>query len=87
MIQKPLFSPQVELTPPEEQVENISPLVQEAADLKTAKAEAKVESAAKVREKIAKARMTSPKTQENEPDVSFGGSGASATNPRGRGGY
>ena len=71
----------------EEQVENISPLVQEAADLKTAKAEAKVESAAKVREKIAKARMTSPKTQENEPDVSFGGSGASATNPRGRGGY
>ena len=39
------------------------------------------------REKIAKARMTSPKTQENEPDVSFGGSGASATNPRGRGGY
>ena len=71
----------------EEQVENISPLVQEAADLKTAKAESKVESAAKVREKIAKARMTSPKTQENEPDVSFGGSGASATNPRGRGGY
>ena len=71
----------------EEQVENISPLVQEAADLKTAKAEAKVESAAKVREKIAKARMTSPRTQENEPDVSFGGSGASATNPRGRGGY
>ncbi len=71
----------------EEQVENISPLVQEAADLKTAKAESKVESAAKVREKIAKARMTSPRTQENEPDVSFGGSGASATNPRGRGGY
>ena len=71
----------------EEQVENISPLVQEAADLKTAKAESKVESAAKVREKIAKARMTSPTTQENEPDVSFGGSGASATNPRGRGGY
>ena len=73
--------------PLEEQIENINPLVQEAADLKTAKAEAKVESAAKVREKIAKARMTSPKTQENEPDVSFGGSGASATNPRGRGGY
>jgi len=73
--------------PLEEQIENINPLVQEAADLKTAKAEAKVESAAKVREKIAKARMTSPTTQENEPDVSFGGSGASATNPRGRGGY
>jgi hypothetical protein len=71
----------------EEQVENISPLVQEAADLKTAKAEAKVESAAKVREKIAKARMTAPKSSESEPDVSFGGSGASATNPRGRGGY
>ena len=73
--------------PLEEQIENINPLVQEAADLKTAKAEAKVESAAKVREKIAKARMTAPKSSESEPDVSFGGSGASATNPRGRGGY
>ena len=73
--------------PLEEQIENINPLVQEAADLKTAKAEAKVESAAKVREKIAKARMTAPKSSESESDVSFGGSGASATNPRGRGGY
>ncbi len=40
--------------PFEEQVENISPLVQEAADLKTAKAETKVESPAKVRETYSK---------------------------------
>ncbi len=59
-------------------------MVQEAADLKTAKAEAKVERAAKVREKIAKARMTSPK-KANEILR-----GASAANPLGRkrpGGY
>ena len=64
--------------PLEEQIENISPLVQEAADLETAKPEPKVQSAAKVRETIAKARMTSPK-KANETLR-----GASAANPLGR---
>jgi len=53
-----------EAPPIEEQIEDISPLVQEATDLKTAQLEAKIQSPAKVREVIAKARMTSPKTVE-----------------------
>jgi hypothetical protein len=70
--------------PFEEQVNNISTLVQEGADLKTASAETKIESPAKVRETIAKARMTTPK-KANQTQR-----GASASNPlgtRSRGGY
>ena len=70
--------------PLEEQIENINPLVQEAADLKSTRAETKIESPAKVRETIAKARMASPKKAEETL------SGASAANPLGKrsqGGY
>ena len=62
----------------EDQIENISPLVQETADLQTASAAVKTKSPADVRATIAKARMTSPKKANR---------GASATNPLGRGGY
>ena len=62
----------------EDQIENINPLVQEAADLQTASATVKTQSPADVRSKIAQARMTSPKKANR---------GASATNPLGRGGY
>ena len=75
-VQEPEVSAQ-DAPPLEQQIENISPLVQEASDLKTAKVEAKVQSPAKVRETIAKARMTSPK-KANETLR-----GASATNPLG----
>ena len=65
----------------EDQIENINPLVQEAADLQTASATVKTQSPADVRSKIAQARMTSPK----KANQTLGG--ASATNPLGRGGY
>ena len=68
----------------EDQIENISPLVQETADLQTASAAVKTKSPADVRATIAQARMTSPKKAEETL------SGASAANPlgkRSRGGY
>ena len=77
-VQEPEVSAQ-DAPPLEEQIKNISPLVQEAADLKTTKAETKTQSAAKVRETIAKARMTSPKKANQTLR------GASATNPLGVG--
>jgi hypothetical protein len=76
-VQEPEVSVQ-DAPPLEEQIKNINPLVQEAADLETAIPEPKVQSAAKVRETIAKARMTSPK-KANETLR-----GASAANPLGR---
>ena len=76
-VQEPEVSVQ-DAPPLEEQIENINPLVQEAADLKSTRAEAKVQTPAKVRETIAKARMTSPK-KANETLR-----GASAANPLGR---
>ena len=67
----------------DDQVSAIDPVVQETADLKSAEGNSKVQNPAAVRKTIAQARLTS----EEEPDISFGGRGASASSPRGgRGG-
>ena len=75
--------------PLEEQIENISPLVQEVADLKTTKAETKTQSPAKVRETIAKARMTSPKKANETLGRASAGNSLGRPSPSrgGRGGY
>ena len=61
----------------DDQVSAIDPVVQETADLKSAEGNSKVQNPAAVRKTIAQARLTS----EEEPNISFGGRGASASNP------
>ena len=98
-VQEPEVSVQ-DAPPLEQQIDNISPIIQEVADTTSTTAEPRAASPAAIRKTIAKARMTSPKTvrPKSKAGSSFvskaalskakksGGAGARSSTYKGKGG-